>query len=142
MFFSSWLRNRLSTRSSDHPSTSRPAARFRPQLESLDDRLVPSTLTVTNNLDSGAGSLRAEIAAANPGDTVAFAPGMAGQTIQLTSDELVINKSLTIQGPGAGLLTITGGDTWRVFEVYGSNTAGPTVQLSGLTITGGHAHAL
>ena len=29
---------------------------FRPTLEALEDRWVPSTLTVTNNLDSGAGS--------------------------------------------------------------------------------------
>ena len=36
-----------------------PAA-FRPRLECLEDRWVPSTLTVLNNLDSGAGSLRAD----------------------------------------------------------------------------------
>jgi hypothetical protein len=29
--------------------------RFRPRLEGLEDRTVLSTLTVTNNLDSGAG---------------------------------------------------------------------------------------
>jgi predicted outer membrane repeat protein len=109
----------------------------------LDGRDVPtrvtaSTWTVTNNLDSGAGSLRAEIAAANPGDAIVFAPGL-GPTIQLTSDELFINKSLTIQGPGAGLLAISGGNAWRVFEVRG---AGTNVTLSGLTITQGSANAL
>ena len=47
-----------------------------------------STLTVTNILDSGAGSLRAEIAAARAGDTIVFAPILDGQTITLTSGEL------------------------------------------------------
>jgi hypothetical protein len=96
---------------------------------------------VTNNQDSGAGSLRAEIAAASPGDIIVFDLGQTSQTILLTSDELFINKSLTIQGPGADLLTISGGNTWRVFEVSGNNTTGPTVQLSGLTITGGNGNA-
>lgn len=107
---------------------------FRPQLETLEGRDVPSTLTVTNNLDSGAGSLRADIAAANTGDTINFAPSLNGQTITLTSGQLVINKSLSIQGPGAGELAISGGGHFRVFEVSQTN-----VMLSGLTITQGSA---
>jgi hypothetical protein len=139
----SWLSARMTCR----PQTRRAPARkptqvFRPRVEVLEGRDVPSTLTVLNNLDSGAGSLRAEIAAANSGDTINFATGLAGQTIKLTSDELFINKSLTIQGPGAGLLTISGGNAWRVFEVGGSSTSVPNVTLSGLTITQGYAHAL
>jgi hypothetical protein len=63
----------------------RSTPRIRPQLEVLEDRDVPSTLTVTNNLDSGAGSLRAQIGAAQPGDTLNFAPSLNGQTITLTS---------------------------------------------------------
>src|SRR5262249_952225 len=45
---------------------------FRPRLEALEDRWLPSTLTVLNNLDSGPGSLRADIAAAQSGDTIVF----------------------------------------------------------------------
>jgi hypothetical protein len=139
MFFSSWLRNLISSPSRDRrvSGTARKRTGFRPQLEALDDRLVPSTLTVTNNLDSGAGSLRAEIAAASPGDTVNFAPGLSHQTIKLTGGELVINKSLTIQGPGADQLAISGGNTSRVFEVDAPNA---NVFLSGLTITQGNGH--
>jgi hypothetical protein len=70
--------------------------RLVPRLEVLEDRTVPSTLTVTSAADSGTGSLRAEIAAAQSGDTINFAPSLAGQTITLTSGELAINKSLTI----------------------------------------------
>jgi hypothetical protein len=78
---------------------------------------VPSTLTVTNNLDSGTGSLRADIAAAHNGDTIVFAPSLDGQTITLTSGELLIRKNLTIAGPGAGELTVSGNHASRVFEV-------------------------
>src|SRR5437763_5082772 len=72
--------------------------RFRPMLESLEDRTVPATLTVTNLLDSGAGSLRGQIAAAASGDTVNFASGLSG-TITLSSGELAIARNLTISGP-------------------------------------------
>jgi hypothetical protein len=97
-------------------------------------------LTVTNNLDDGsAGSLRYEINKAHKGDTIIFAPSLDGQTIWLRG-ELDLTKSLTIQGPGAGLLTINGGADGvddaighRVFAVEKSTN----VTLSGLTITGG-----
>src|SRR5215472_7351937 len=77
----SWLRSRTSLRSVGGRPQQRPAApRFRPHLEALEDRWLPSTLAVTNNLDSGPGSLRAEIAAARNGDTIVFAPSLDGQT--------------------------------------------------------------
>ena len=59
---------------------------------------MPSTLTVTSLADSGAGSLRADIAAAHSGDTIDFAPSLDGKTITLTKGELLINKNLTIAG--------------------------------------------
>src|SRR4051794_27469900 len=60
----SWLSQRMNNRQQPQRAPERkPNTRFRPTLEALEDRWVPSTLTVTNNLDSGAGSLRAEIAA-------------------------------------------------------------------------------
>src|SRR5262249_36946140 len=67
---------------------------FVPRLESLEERTVLSTLTVLNNLDKGAGSLRDTITNAKDGDTIVFAPSLTGQTITLTSDQLTINKSL------------------------------------------------
>ena len=77
-------------------------ASFRPQLEALESRWLLSTLTVLNTHDSGAGSLRADIAAANSGDVIRFDRSLAGQTIRLTSGQLVVNKSLDIEGLGAG----------------------------------------
>ena len=50
------------------------------QLESLESRRLLSALTVSSAADSGIGSLRAQIAAAQSGDTVSFAPSLAGQT--------------------------------------------------------------
>jgi hypothetical protein len=141
MSFSTWLRNRTSKRPADHPAASRRAAWFRPQLESLDDRLVPSTLIVTNNLGFGTGSLRDEINSAQSGDTIIFASNLSGQIIQLASNnpygsspiELLVTKNLTIQGPIAGL-TIDANNVARAFEI----ASGAHVTISGLTIADGN----
>src|ERR1700720_2004990 len=55
-----------------------------------------STDTVTTLTDSGTGSLRAALAAANSGDTIVFSNGLTG-TITLAST-LTINNNVTIQG--------------------------------------------
>jgi CSLREA domain-containing protein len=91
---------------------------------------------VTNSNDSGAGSLRAIIFSACPGSTVTFnmTPGQVTSPINLTSGELLIDKSLTIQGPGANLLTIAGNNTFRLIN---ANAVGINVSLSGLSFTGG-----
>jgi hypothetical protein len=100
----------------------------------LEARDVPSTLTVLNNLDSGGGSLRDAIGHAKDGDTIVFAAGLTGQTITLTSDELVINNSVDIEGPGADKLTVSGSDKYRVFDLV---SEGLTVRIAGLTIAHG-----
>ncbi len=92
-----------------------------------------STLTVANLFDSGAGSLRADIAAAKSGDTINFAKGLHG-TITLAS-ELPISDSVTIDGPGASKLSLSGNDTSRIFDLSGS----ASVTIAGLTITEGRA---
>jgi hypothetical protein len=119
--------------------TKRPVDRrrsFVPRLECLEDRTVPSSLTVTNNLDSGPGSLRDAIGHARDGDTISFDPGLNGQTIVLTSDELAVSKSLDIEGPGAGLLGVSGNNASRVFDVS-QNQKPVTVTIAGLTIEDG-----
>ena len=89
-----------------------------PQLEILEDRTVPSTLTVTSAADdSSAGTLRVVLAAAHNGDTIRFVPQLNGQTIVLTQGQLVINQSLAIAGPGAARLAISGNDLpYRIRE--------------------------
>src|SRR5260370_26170963 len=109
---------------------------FVPRLEALECRTLPSALTVLNNLDSGPDSLRGAIAAASSGDTINFAPDLTGQTITLTSGELVINKRLDIEGLGADQLTVSGNDASRIFDI---TTSGVAVTLAGLTIQHGNA---
>src|SRR6266496_3534151 len=94
-----------------------------------------ATITVINTSDSGAGSLRQAISDSSSGDTINFDSSLNGQTITLTSDELFINKNLTITGPGANLLAINGNTANRVFDIG----SGITVTISGLTITNGNA---
>ena len=109
--------------------------RFLPQIETLEQRTVPSMWTVTNPADSGDGSLRATIAAAQDGDQIVFDPSLQGQTIALTSGELALTKSLDIEGLGAGQLAVSANHHSRVFDISG----GATVTIGGLTITEGMA---
>jgi hypothetical protein len=76
--------------------------------------LQADTITVTNTNDSGVGSLRQALADVNDGDTIDFA--VTG-TIGLTSGELLVDKSITISGPGADNLAISGNAKSRVFHV-------------------------
>src|SRR5262249_36427152 len=85
--------------------------------------------------DSGAGSLRDQLAQAQPGDTVVFARHLHG-TITLTSGELQVGQNVTIRGPGADRLAISGNHAARVLEVSG----GADVSLSGLTLEDGLAN--
>src|SRR5262249_41641771 len=146
MLFSSWLRNRTPKHST--------APRFRPQLEALDGRDVPSTLTVTSNLgynvpgyDVPGLTLRDAIADAHSGDVIVFDPSLNGQTIHLASNappltnftysQLVIDKNLDIEGPGAGKLAIDADHLTRVFEVR----PGVQATIAGLTIKDGNGQA-
>jgi hypothetical protein len=83
----------------------------------------PQTLVVTNTNDSGAGSLRAAVAAALPGDIVTFSPALTSggpATITLTSGRLEIIKGITIQGPGRDLLAVSGNNASSVLNVSGA----------------------
>src|SRR5579871_2583721 len=103
------------------------------RLETLEDRTVPSTFTVLNTLDNGTGSLRQAILDANANlgaDVIHFAPGVTG-TITLTSGELDIIDDVDLQGPGSGVVTVSGNNASLVFRVSAKAT------ISGLTITRG-----
>src|ERR1700748_1298131 len=83
-------------------------------------------ITVTNTNDSGSGSLRQALVDANDGDTINFA--VTG-TIGLTSDELPVNKSVTISGPGVDVLAVNGNASYRILHI----APGKTVAISELT---------
>ena len=95
---------------------------------------------VINNLDSGAGSLRQAIADACAGSTITFNMATVTSPITLTTAELLIQKNLTITGPGATTLTIARSSSeatphFRIFNV----TSDAVVSISGLTMTNGRA---
>jgi hypothetical protein len=150
MSFHSWLQNLRSTlppgrgKRQHRQRGSHRAVRYRPNLEVLEDRTVPSTFTVRNLADRGEGSLRQAILDANarPGaDTIDFADGLSG-TIGLTSGQLSIADGLTIHGPGAASLTINAIRLSRIFSID-DGISGPTiaVEISGLTLSEGQAPA-
>jgi predicted outer membrane repeat protein len=108
---------------------------------------TPFTLTVTSLADSlssctGTGSslncptLRSAIVQANSasGSTIQFQSGLTG-TIYLTSVLPTIAQSVTITGPGASTLTISGNDAYQILSISSG-----TVTISGLTFANGNAH--
>lgn len=92
------------------------------------------TITVVNNNNAGAGSLRQAIIDSVNGDTINFA-GTVVSPIILTTGVLLVNKNITISGPGARILTVNGNNASGVFEIPTTNT----VTITGLTITNGNA---
>jgi hypothetical protein len=112
----------------------RPGRRYRPECTPLEGRALLSTFAVSNLNDTGPGSLRAAISAAEAapgGGTVTFASGLAG-TINLGSP-LAIGGNVTIQGPGAAAIALNGQYATQDLVV----NAGVTAGISGLTVTGG-----
>jgi hypothetical protein len=92
-----------------------------------------ATITVFDNGDSGAGTLRQAIFDASSGDTIIFAANIV--EVALTSNELLITKNLTINGRGADKLDVrnTSFGSFRIFRIAPSVTA----VISGLTIQSG-----
>ena len=90
-----------------------------------------ATFVVNNLNDSGVGSLRDTINIANNNDVVEFLLGSHPSTISLTSGTLAIAKNLTINGPGANLLTISSNNHFPVFDINAAD-----VTFSGLAIAG------
>jgi hypothetical protein len=119
----------------------RHASSFTPRLEALEDRMTPTSLftvtTLSDNLFHSGTSLRdaVNLANANPGSTIQFAPGLRG-TIGLALGEIDIRQSMEIDGPGAAALTIDAHQQSRVLAVLNPSS---TVTVQGLTLTGGRA---
>jgi hypothetical protein len=114
-------------------------------VEALESRWVPSTFTVNSTGDTGAGSglngdLRyclTQADSAGGANTIQFDPGVFAtpQTITLTSAlPAITDNNLTIAGPGSSLATISGNNTFQVFNVTAANAT-----ISGLTIANGGA---
>lgn len=101
--------------------------------------------TIADNESDGCGAgqctLREAVTDANQlagNDTITFQAGLSG-TIVLLNGHLPITSDLSIIGPGARNLTVSGNNAGRVFVVFG---AGTTANISGLTISGGNAQPI
>lgn len=93
---------------------------FKPTVESFEQRITPSTYTVTNLSGNPAtqGSLPWAVAAANEtlgSSTIDFTPGLSG-TITVSSP-MVVNRELHIYGPGQSVIHIGGGNSTYMFDV-------------------------
>ncbi|WP_425395591.1 choice-of-anchor Q domain-containing protein [Aeoliella sp.] len=123
-------------------------------VEPLEARHLLATIPVTTLLDiedtmDGETSLREAITLANltgAPDTIRFVESTWNGTINLQSELPTITKALSIEGPGASLLTINAGggatqdpgDGFRALRIDdGVEGNSLVVDISGLTITGG-----
>ena len=95
-----------------------------------------TTLSDTAGSCSGSNctTLRAAIVAANSsaGNSITFAE-LSG-TITLNSGLPAITQSMTITGPGVGVLTVSGNNTYQILNISSSSA---TVAISGLTFANG-----
>ncbi|MCL2296507.1 MAG: Ig-like domain repeat protein [Methanomassiliicoccaceae archaeon] len=96
-----------------------------------------STLTVTNENDSGAGSLRAALASAQNGDIIVFDPAVA--TVTLTGGEILFSqRDLIIDGSVghvSGVIITRGGTS--EFRLLNCTAPAGTLTLKGLTLQNG-----
>ena len=136
------------------------------RFEPLEDRRLLANVTVSNTNDvvNGTTTSIAALIASNGGDGISLREAIQAAnadassadtidfsvtgTIQLTnvghSGEIAVSSNLTINGPGASVLTVrafnpsgTLGDGDRIFNVNDFFFTTKTVSISGLTLTGG-----
>ena len=76
---------------------------------------------VSANTDSASGQMLGECGAGSGADTVVFDALLSGQTITLTAagtaGDIDITSAVTIQGPGADQLTLSGNFNSRIFNI-------------------------
>ena len=103
--------------------------------------MVNTTADENDGVSVGGVSLRDAVtwANANPGaDTILFDPGLAESVITLTLAQVQITDDLTITGPGASQLAISGANARRIFLIDDADAATSIrVHISGLRLANG-----
>jgi uncharacterized repeat protein (TIGR01451 family) len=134
-----------------HTRTAR--RRFRPAVETLEERLVPAVFAVTSLADSntaGRGALRAAISASNatpgPNEIDILIPGTYQLTLNGTATDnsagelSILNHSVTIVNQSGGIVVIDAGGLTtpeRVLDISPTGTA-IEVSITGVIIQGGN----
>jgi VCBS repeat-containing protein/predicted outer membrane repeat protein len=90
---------------------------------------VIDELEVSSMADAGPGTLRELLTSAPPGSTICVESNVFG-TITVTSGVISVSNALTLVGPGASTLTVSGGDMVPILEVKASGD----LTLSGITL--------
>ncbi|MCB0050626.1 MAG: hypothetical protein KDE24_13910, partial [Caldilinea sp.] len=94
------------------------------------------SVVVNSTADSGYRTLRGAVANVCVGGTVSFAAALDNQTIALSSGQIAITKTVTIDGPGAAKLAVSGGGASRIF----AGSAGIPITIDGLTLRDGYTN--
>ena len=77
-----------------------------------------ATITVTNSLDSGSGSLRQAVLSASSGDRIVFNPATFNHAVTITfNSEIEISKSLTIDASAGNVVTPTLDGNWAFHRI-------------------------
>jgi len=130
----------------------KPLPRKIPLLETLEDRMLPSTVTSTNVNDDGSNStLRAAVQQADQSGGSVTIKLVSGKTYHLNNNaqpqgDLPVETlgqtavNLTITTTGSGLATIDADFTSRLFEVFGNTGyGGATLNLVNVDLNRGEA---
>src|SRR5438874_2107015 len=110
--------------------------RFPLRLQALEGRIAPATFTVSNNNNSGSGSLRQAVLNANSAsgsDMIDFSSYFnVPRTITLAS-QISITGAVTIDGTSAANVTISGNSAVGIFNTVNA-PAGTAIGLTDLTL--------
>lgn len=88
---------------------------------------------VNNTFDNGLGSLRKAIECSSPGDTIEFSSSLIGQTIDLTSEKIELNKDLVFKQPSSQVIKIRALFSGSVFTI----TNGSSIYMENIHLYGG-----
>ncbi|MBK8049127.1 MAG: Ig-like domain repeat protein [Anaerolineales bacterium] len=97
----------------------------------------PATVVVTSTVNAGDGSLRKALGDVCTNGTITFSPDLTVSgpaTITLTTARLEVTKTVTISGPGAELLIVSGNNARGIFNIRDTGDA----RISGVTLRDAH----